>query len=134
MRRALPAILFHLSFWHADLGYFGGGAHGSWPQTDIGVLLWSLSVSAADWLTPEKLTRLCTVPVKGVLEADWDIGSFMTEVRVLRPLVWFGLLDHQVVKAPSAPLGGRHLYRKSPLFDRFLAFNVSIEEPDTASH
>jgi hypothetical protein len=46
---SLPAILFHLTFWHIDLGYFGRGLLGSWPQADIGVVLWSLSVSASDW-------------------------------------------------------------------------------------
>ena len=40
--------LFHLALWHMDLGYFGRGLLGSWPQTDIGIVLWSLSVSAGD--------------------------------------------------------------------------------------
>ena len=58
---SLPAILFHIAFWRMDLGYFGRGLLGSWPQADIGIVLWSLSVSAGDWLTSEKLTRLCTI-------------------------------------------------------------------------
>ena len=29
---SLLAILFHLAFWHMDLGYFGRGLLGSWPQ------------------------------------------------------------------------------------------------------
>ncbi len=36
---SLPAILFHLAFWHMDLGYFGRGLLGSWPQADTGVVL-----------------------------------------------------------------------------------------------
>ncbi len=43
---SLSAILFHLAFWHMDLGYFGRGLLGSWPQADIGIVLWSLSVCA----------------------------------------------------------------------------------------
>src|SRR5260370_27103576 len=54
---SLPAILFHLAFWRMDLGYFGRGLLGSWPQADIDVALWSLSVSAAAWQTSEKITR-----------------------------------------------------------------------------
>src|SRR5690349_16797651 len=42
----LLAILFHLAFWHMDLGYFGRGLLGSWPQADAGVVLWSLSACA----------------------------------------------------------------------------------------
>jgi hypothetical protein len=57
-RGCLPAILFHLAFWHMDLGYFGRGLFGSWPQSDAGVVLWSLSSCADDWQTSEKLTRL----------------------------------------------------------------------------
>ena len=67
-RRALQAILFHITFWHADIGYLGRGMFGTWPQFDAGVLFWSLSVSASTWQTPEKLTRLCAIPNIGVLE------------------------------------------------------------------
>jgi hypothetical protein len=34
---SLLAILFHLAFWHMDLGYFGRGLLGSWPQADAGL-------------------------------------------------------------------------------------------------
>jgi hypothetical protein len=64
---SLTAILFHRAFWHMDLGYFGRGLLGSWPQADIGVVLWSLSVSAGDWQTSEKFTRLCTIPEPAIL-------------------------------------------------------------------
>jgi hypothetical protein len=33
---SLLAILFHIAFWLTDLGYFGRGLLGSWPQADIG--------------------------------------------------------------------------------------------------
>jgi hypothetical protein len=36
---SLLAILFHIAFWHMDLGYFGRGLLGSWPQADIGIVL-----------------------------------------------------------------------------------------------
>src|ERR1700680_963359 len=41
----------------------------------------TLSASANDWLHPDKLTRLCTVPIIGVLESDWDLGSFAMDSR-----------------------------------------------------
>ena len=59
-QRSLLAILFHLAFWLLDLGYFGRGLLGSWPQADAGIVLWSLSVCANAWQTSEQLTRLCT--------------------------------------------------------------------------
>ena len=45
-RGSLPAILFHLALWHVDLGYFGRGLLGPWPQRYAGIVLWSLSVCA----------------------------------------------------------------------------------------
>ena len=108
--------------------------HRSWPQRDIGILLWSLSVAASDWQTPEKLTRLCTIPVNEILQASWDTGSLMMEARILRPLVWFGLLDHRAEKTPRSGFAERHFYRKTPLFDRFLIFDVQTDQPGSARH
>ena len=124
---ALHAFLFHIALWHLNLGYFDRNPLDSWPQNDVGIVLWSLSVSADDWLPPDKLTRLCTVPVIGVLEAAWDLGSFAMESRVLRPLTWFGLLESR--RDRNAGLGEPHVYRKSPLFERFVKFNMQVERP-----
>ena len=75
------AISFHLAFWHMDLGYFGRGLLGSWPQADVGVVLWSLSVCANDW-----------------------------------------------------QFGEHHLYRKSDLFDRLLAFDIQVHLSEGPPH
>jgi hypothetical protein len=121
----LQALLFHVALWHLNLGYFDRNPIDSWPQSHAGIVLWSLSASATDWLDPQTLTRACTVPVMGVLESTWDLGSYAMEARILRPLVWFGLLEQRSEKGTG--LVKRHLYRKTPLFDRFLKFNVQIE-------
>jgi len=124
---SLTAILFHLAFWHMDLGYFGRGLLGSWPQADIGVVLWSLSVSAGDWQTSEKLTRLCTIPEPAILSGTWDRTPYAMEARILRPLLWLGLLEYRSEKIPDTRFGARHYYRKAPLFDRLLAFDVKMD-------
>jgi hypothetical protein len=123
----LQAFLFHTALWRLDLSYFGRGLLGSWPQGDIGIALWSLTVAAWDWQTPERLSRLCAVPTAEVVEPGiWDRGSLAFEARVLRPLFWFGLLERSAEKSQTHELVEMHLYRKSPLFDRFLKFNVEI--------
>ena len=81
-------------------------------------------------LSREALTRLCTSPVIGVLESQWDFGSGAMEVRILRPLVWFGLLESQTEGRSPTDVVDRRLYRKAPLFDRFLKFNVRVEGQD----
>ena len=131
-RQALQPLLFHVAPWGIDLGYFGRGLHGDWPQRDIGILLWSLSVAANDWESPKRLTRMCTIPINGVLAAQWDSGTAAMEARILRPLWWFGLLEYRQEEVLGRPFGASHFYRKSPLFDRFLSFNVKLEP--TAAH
>ncbi len=125
--QALQAVLFHIALWHLDLGYLGRGLHHGWPQHDIGIVLWSLSIAANDWQPPERLTRLCTIPIIGVLESTWDTGSHAMEATVLRPLRWFGLLDFRQDHLPERRFERRHFYRKTSLFDRFLSFDVKLE-------
>ena len=126
-KSSLLAILFHLAFWHMDLGYFGRGLLGSWHQADIGVVLWSLSVSAGDWQASEKLTRLCTIPEPAILSGTWDRTPYAMEARILRPLLWFGLLEYRSEKVEDSKFTERHYYRKAPLFDRLLAFDVEMD-------
>jgi hypothetical protein len=131
---SILAILFHLAFWHMDLGYFGRGLLGSWPQADAGVVLWSLSVCANDWQSAEKLTRLCTIPEPTMLSGTWDRTPYAMEAKILRPLLWFGLLEHRSEKLPSSRFDEHHFYRKAELFDRLLAFDVQVDLSEGARH
>jgi hypothetical protein len=112
-------------FWRMDLEYFGRGLLGAWPQADIGIVLWSLSVSAADWQTSDKLTRLCTIPEPATLTGTWDRSAFALEAKILRPLLWFGLLEHRSEKIPN--IATLNYYRKTALFERLLKFDVKVE-------
>ena len=131
---ALLAILFHLAFWHMDLSYLGRGLLGSWPQADAGVVLWSLSVCANDWQSAEKLTRLCTIPEPVMFSKMWDRTAYAMEAKILRPLLWFGLLEHRSEKIPSGRFGEHHFYRKAELFDRLLAFDVQVGVSEGPRH
>lgn len=131
---SILAILFHLAFWHMDLSYFGRGLLGSWPQADAGVVLWSLSVCASDWQSTEKLTRLCTIPEPTILSGTWDRTPYAMEAKILRPLLWFGLLEQRTEKVPGGRFGEHHFYRKAELFDRLLAFDVQVDLSEGARH
>jgi hypothetical protein len=133
-RGALLAILFHLAFWHMDLGYFGRGVLGSWPQADAGVVLWSLSVCADEWQSPDKLTRLCTIPEPAMFSETWDRTPYAMEAKILRPLLWFGLLEHRREEIPGSLFGQHHFYRKAELFERLLAFDVRIDRSEGSRH
>jgi hypothetical protein len=131
---SLLAILFHLAFWHADLGNFGRGLLGSWPQVDAGVVLWSLSVCANDWQVAEKLTRLCTIPEPAIFSGTWDRTTFAMEAKILRPLLWFGLLEHRSEKVSGSRFNKCHFYRKTRLFDQLLTFDVQLEVSERTRH
>ncbi len=51
------------------------------------------------------------------------------EARILRPLHWFGLLEHRREAISGDRFGGRDFYRKSSFVDRFLRFDVQVERP-----
>jgi hypothetical protein len=131
---SLLAILFHLTFWHTDLGCFGRGLLGSWPQADAGVVLWSLSVCANEWQPAEKLARLCTIPEPAMFSGPWDRTSYAMEAKILRPLLWFGLLEHRSEKISSNRFDEHHLYRKARLFDRMLTFDIELESSKGVRH
>jgi hypothetical protein len=133
-QEALLAILFHLAFWHMDLSYFGRGLLGSWPQADVGVVLWSLSVCADEWQSADKLTRLCTIPEPSMFSETWDRTPYAMEAKILRPLLWFGLLEHRSEEIPSSRFGQHHFYRKAELFERLLAFDVHVDRSEGARH
>ena len=50
--------------------------------------------------------------------------------RILRPLVWFGLLESRTEPRSATEAVERRLYRKAPLFDRFVKFDVQVEIPN----
>jgi hypothetical protein len=130
----LLAILFHILFWRMDLEYFGRGLLGSWPQKDIGIALWSLSVSAGNWQTNEKLTRLCTIPEPAALMGTWDRSEFAMEAKILRPLLWSGLLEYRSETIPDSRFATRNYYRKTALFDRLLTFDVKMDFAESLRH
>ena len=52
------------------------------------------------------------------------------EARILRPLVWFELLESRTEPRSATELIDPRLYRTAPLFDHFMKFNVQIEGSD----
>jgi hypothetical protein len=132
-QRALQALLFHIALWHFDMWFFQD-LHQGWPRQQVGIVLWSLSIAANDWQSPERLTRLCAIPVDSVLEDERDRGTWLMEARILRPLLWFGLLELRKEKNPASSILTWHFYRKAPLFDRFLAFEIELQDQGAPRH
>jgi len=68
--------------------------------------------------------------VIGVLDSQWDFSSSAMEARILRLLDWFGLLESRSQDSSGKELYQPRLYRKAPLFDRFVKFDVQVEGSD----
>jgi hypothetical protein len=131
----LQAGLVHMAFWQIDLRYFFGlDRLGGWPQWDMGIILWCLSVAANDWESPHRLTRLCTIPIDGVFGGQLDVGTWAMEAQILRPLTWFGLMEHREEKRLDKPHLYHDFYRKTALFDRFISFDVELKGPSGPRH
>lgn len=122
-RERLQASLFRDCFWQVNLGLFGEPECGSWPQGLIGPALWSLAVTGDRWQDAQTLMRLSVLPDEAVLRNPEWVARALFVLRVLRPLRWFGLVES---RDEDATRQGRGEWRKTPLFDRFLAFDPTI--------
>ena len=122
-RERLQANLFRDCFWRVSLGLFGEGECGSWPQGLIGPALWSLATTGDRWQDTQTLMRLSVLPDEAVLRNPEWVARALFVLRVLRPLRWFGLVES---RDEDATRQGRGEWRKTPLFDRFLAFDPNI--------
>ena len=69
-----------------------------------------------------------------VVGQTWDTASYAMEAWILRPLQWFGLLEHREDETELRRFKRRDLYRKTALFDRFLSFEVRLEDTRVPTH
>ena len=122
-RERLQANFFRNCFWQVSLSLFGEPECGYWPQPQIGLALWSLSATGDRWQDTETLMRLSVLPDEAVLRnPDW-LAAGLFVLRVLRPLRWFGLVECRDEDAMRRSSG---IWRKTPLFDRFLQFDPNV--------
>jgi len=131
----LFARLFATIFWQVNLSYFDRVPFEVWPQNHVGIVLWCLSVAGEGWFLPKELMRTCTVWEPALDEGHPDFPAYAFESRVLRPLSWFGLLEMRMIGDPNAPTWQRdRQYRKAPLFDRAVRFDVQVAKPPGPAH
>ena len=119
--------LFYTTFRNFDLAYLSPFRETPYVQDTVAVILWRLQLVARDWVPLKELPR--DVFLNSVIEqvraaSIWpEVEQDVLRGEVLRPLLWFGLLecDHtdDEYHGPDVVLK----FRKTPLFDRFLSFN-----------
>ena len=106
-----------------SLSLFGEPECGYWPQPQIGLALWSLSTTGDQWQDAETLMRLSVLPDEALLRnPDW-VAAVLFVLRLLRPLRWFGLVE---CRGEDATRRGHGMWRKTPLFDRFVQLDPGL--------
>lgn len=136
---ALQLELFETVFGDYNLAYLDGFPGDDFPQNQIGLVLFLLGQTAAAWRSPDDLVRLAALPDGLALDVivdpparqrDW--AGLIFEARLLRYLYWFGLLERRPEPAdPPDPFPQRREYKKTALFDRFIAFELPGVEAGT---
>lgn len=99
-----------------------------WVHEQSGIVLWGLSITGNTPRSAEVLTRYCFVPPKKFFDGTLKILDIYMRSVFLQPLTWFGLLETQDVEAGEAN-GYGLLYKKTPLFDQFLQFDIERVKP-----
>lgn len=89
------------------------------PQMSL--ILYGISKLANDYVSPDELANLTLDPIE--CPGDYLTPDMIFEDRVLRYLCWFGLMEKRA-KAANDQRFRDYLYRKTPLFDQFLSFNL----------
>jgi hypothetical protein len=64
----------------------------------------------------------------------WDRTAYAMEAKILRPLLWFALLEHRSEATSGSRFSRHHFYRKGKLFERLLSFDVHLDRSEGARH
>lgn len=99
-----------------------------WVHEQSGIVLWGLSITGDMPRSAEVLTRYCFVPPQKFFDGTLKILDIYMRSVFLQPLTWFGLLETQNVEVGEANEYGL-LYKKAPLFDQFLQFDIERVKP-----
>lgn len=129
---ALLAELFEAVFWKVNLQDFDRNPIEFWPQHHMGVILWSLSVTAHGWSGVTDLMSACTIMETLEDVPRPDLPEFAMVSRVLRPLTWLGVLEGQKQKRQSG-WGFDDDFRTAPLLAQLVAFEVDMQGAETAA-
>lgn len=99
-----------------------------WVQEQAGIIFWGLSITADMPRAVSELTRYCIVPPKKFLDQTFNVLDVYMRAVYLTPLMWFGLITTTSSQADKTQMHER-LYQKTPLFDRFMHFEIERAQP-----
>jgi len=119
---ALQAALFRAAWRDLDLAGLSRIGLAERLQWQGNSILFMIGRLADDWIDSERLLHCAVAPDSEILAAPEGLPASALRWCILRPLRWFGLLDMRAVPT-EVEWKPRHEFRKTPLYDRFLAFD-----------
>ncbi|MBK5187232.1 MAG: hypothetical protein JJD97_03245 [Gemmatimonadaceae bacterium] len=124
----LHALLFRTLFRKFDLRALGYDDRHPGLQQTVAYSFYKLRTAARDWASEQELAESAWLESSKDPPSEWDEahGDFRYHAfrnRVLDPLASFGLLEHRSLPTDEKWIQ-RHEYRCSPLFGRFLTFEL----------
>ena len=129
----LMRLLFTATFEKLNASYLDRIPIRSWPQEQIGLVLYLLSQAAAEWSHPGVLMRRTAIPTLEIIDAPYDFPEFAFSGRILRYLVWFGLMEMRPPRIMDR-MAAKREHRKTALYDRFLAFDMKSSGGGSTVH
>jgi len=122
----LMAVLFDTVFRHYNLAYIDAHPAEDDFASQIALTLFVMQHVAETPRTPQELMEAATHPMsRPTTEHSFSAPATVFRLRVLRYLDWFGLVEN--LRPTAGWKGETTLWRKTPLYDRFLSFQVDAE-------
>ena len=94
-------------------------------QPQFGQILFLISITADKWISPVTLMKLTVIPVKQMFSGPAYYPEMLFEMRVIRYLKWFGLMEERDLTANDT-YPRIYEVRKTKLFDKFIEFDLVI--------
>lgn len=118
----LQAMLLRTTFARYNLAYLDGCSMAEVFAPQISLILYLIGQFCTDWRLADALLRSVALPTKELTHPRSPrLPEFAFEMRVLRYLCWFGLME-ETRRAANDDFGQPHLYQKTALYDRTLQF------------
>ena len=126
---ALQAILLDATFNRFNVAYFDRFRFQGSFQSQAGLTLYLIGAHADDWAHPAWLMTMTVIPDPEMLAPRYpDLPAAAFRNRIIRYLLWFGLLESRPMAANDERILEFEV-RKSPLFDRSIAFHLPAGNP-----
>jgi len=122
-KNTLFSILYPTLYEQIDISYFDRVLLSGWPNLQIGVVLYCLTMVDDKWVPKDTLMKLTAIPDKRFWETPRDLPEFAFHARILRPLWWLGLLEHRIVKDSEANTEVTE-FKKIKSFDKIFKFHI----------